>query len=124
MIVAHVNSTEQMQGYVASASAGQLCLHTINGRAIVVLDLTAPALAHHQITSIAFLEREFSRIGVLATGATDGTIALRTWNADNTPAGEKAQWQFTTLRTLKVREDEELNAYTSRPAVTALKFVG
>jgi hypothetical protein len=61
---------------------------------------------------------------VLATGASDGTIALRTWNADATPPGEKAQWQFVTLRTLKVRDDEELSAYVVRPAVTSLKFVG
>jgi hypothetical protein len=76
------------------------------------------------ITSLAFLEREFSHVGILATGGSDGTIALRTWNADDTPPGEKAQWRFVTLRTLKVREDDELNASTVRPAVLSLKFVG
>jgi len=35
-----------------------------------------------------FLEREYSFLGVLATGGSDGTIMLRTWNPDHTPSGE------------------------------------
>jgi hypothetical protein len=90
----------------------------------VIMDLSAPTLSHYTITSLAFLEREFAHVGVLATGGSDGTIALRTWNADATPSGEKAQWRFVTLRTLKVRDDEEFSTFVARPAVTSLKFVG
>lgn len=77
------------------------------------------------ITSLAFLEREYSRRGVLATGSHDGSIALRTWNADNTPEGQKAQWEFVTLKTLKVKTAQgERKARGLTPCVTALKFVG
>jgi hypothetical protein len=58
-------------------------------------------------------------MGVLATGTAGGTIALRTWDTDKTPEGEKAQWQFRTLRTLKCRPD---CGFTS--SVTALRFIG
>ena len=46
------------------------------------------------ITSLSFHEREYCPVGVLATGSPDGTIALLTWNTDNTPEGEKAVWEF------------------------------
>jgi hypothetical protein len=74
---------------------------------------------HPPITSMAFLEREYLHMGILATGAPDGSIALRTWNADDTPEGERAQWKFVTLRTLQARKD-----YDDAPCITALRFVG
>lgn len=72
------------------------------------------------ITSIAFHEREYSHLGVLATGGPDGSITLRTWTADGTPEGEKAQWEFLTIRTMKVR----MLGQNRPPSVTALKFLG
>jgi hypothetical protein len=69
---------------------------------------------------MAFHEREYSRLGVLATGGADGTITLRTWTADGTPVGEKAQWEFLTMRTMKVRAV----GLSRPPSVTALKFLG
>jgi len=72
------------------------------------------------ITSMAFHEREYSHLGVLATGGPDGSITLRTWTADGTPEGEKAQWEFLTIRTMKVR----MVGHHRPPAVTALKFLG
>lgn len=71
------------------------------------------------ITALAFHEREYSHMGVLATGGSDGTITLRTWAADGTPEGERARWEFLTMRTLEVR-----GVGRRGPAVTALKFVG
>lgn len=77
------------------------------------------------ITSVAFLERDYARVGVLATGTPDGTIALRTWNADKTPENEKAQWEFVTLKTLKVKgPDGQVQPKGYNPCVTVLKFVG
>lgn len=49
-----------------------------------------------------------------------GGITLRTWNANDTPVGEKAQWKFTTIHELHCRKGE--NGET--PTVTALKFIG
>ena len=72
------------------------------------------------ITSIAFHEREYSHLGVLATGGPDGSITLRTWTADGTPEGERAQWEFLTIRTMKVR----MLGQNRPPSVTALKFLG
>jgi hypothetical protein len=95
-----------------------LCLHTINARPIASIDLnfsaTLPSVPP-TITSLAFHEREYSRLGVLATGSPDGKITLRSWNADNTPKEETAQWEFVTLRVLKAEKPG---------AITALKFVG
>jgi len=95
-----------------------LCLHTINARPIACIDLDFSATLPHvppTITSLAFHEREYSRIGVLATGSPDGKITLRTWNADNTPKGEIARWEFVTLKVLKAEQPS---------AITALRFVG
>ena len=62
------------------------------------------------------MEREYSALGgLLACGTPDGRIILRTWSADGTPEGEKAKWEFITLRTLKAAKSA---------AITALKFVG
>lgn len=69
---------------------------------------------------MAFLEREYVRFGILATGAPDGTITLRTWNTDDTPEDEKARWSFVTLRTLTARPANE----DQMPCITVLKFVG
>ncbi|KAF9002530.1 hypothetical protein BDQ17DRAFT_1357028 [Cyathus striatus] len=112
-------------GYIATCSRTKLYLHTINARLITTLDLTTtPSYSSlvPTITCMAFHEREYSRLGVLATGGADGTITLRTWTADGTPEGQKAQWEFVTIKNLKVRL-----AGTSQsrlPSVTAVKFQG
>lgn len=90
-------------------------LHTINGFLITSLNL----FSLEPIYSIAFHEREYSKTGVLATGS-NGTIALRTWNTDETPAGEKAQWKWAQLHEYKCRKAEGGGV----PQITALKFVG
>ncbi|KAH8110236.1 BEACH domain-containing protein [Phellopilus nigrolimitatus] len=107
-------------GYIATCSIKKLCLHTINAHPIAELDLTLANPSDGHITSLAFHEREYSRIGILATGTSSGTIHLRTWTAADTPPGEKAQWKFFTLRTLRCREG--FDGRTSK--VTALQFVG
>jgi hypothetical protein len=91
---------------------------------MATLDLTSlPAFSNlfSSITSLAFHEREYSRLGILATGGPDGTITLRTWTTDGTPIGEKARWQFITMKTLKVRTPEKGGM---APCVTALRFIG
>ena len=106
------------QGYIATCSRQKLCLHTINARPIASIDLNfSDALSYlpPTITSLAFHEREYSRLGVVATGSPDGKITLRSWNADNTPKGERAVWEFVTLRVLKAEKPS---------AITALKFIG
>ncbi|KAG6831011.1 hypothetical protein H0H92_013198 [Tricholoma furcatifolium] len=72
--------------------------------------------------ALAFHEREYSHLGVLATGGPDGAITLRTWTADGTPEGDKAQWEFVTIRTMKVRMVGR--NVTRPPSVTSLKFLG
>ncbi|KAG6877945.1 hypothetical protein C0993_001803 [Termitomyces sp. T159_Od127] len=118
-------SINESTGYIATCSRLKLCLHTINGRQMAVLDLTTtPSFSPlvPTITAMAFHEREYSHLGVLATGGPDGSIVLRTWTADGTPEGEKAQWEFVTIKTLKVRM---VNRGIARPpCVTALKFLG
>lgn len=111
-------SVNESTGYIATCSKSKLCLHTINARPMAVLDLTSLS----PITSLAFHEREYSHLGVLATGAADGTITLRTWTADGTPEGEKAKWEFLEIRKLKTRA--ALLARGRAPAITALKFIG
>jgi len=59
---------------------------------------------------------------VIATAGSDGTIALRTWNADDTPAGGKAEWKFRTLRELIVRKTGAGKGKDIQ--ITALKFIG
>lgn len=102
-------------------------MHTINGRLITSLDLVSSTVpnAYPPITSMAFLERDYARVGVLATGGPDGTITLRTWNTDRTPEGQKAEWEFIVLKTMKVKDaDGEVQSKGSASCVTALKFVG
>ena len=106
------------QGYIATCSRQKLCLHTINARPIASIDLNfSEALSYlpPTITSLAFHEREYSRMGVVATGSPDGKLTLRSWNADNTPKGQQAVWEFVTLTVLQAEKSS---------AITALKFVG
>ncbi|KAG5645385.1 hypothetical protein DXG03_006338 [Asterophora parasitica] len=112
-------------GYIATCSRSKLCLYTINARPMATLDLTTtPSFSPlvPTITSMAFHEREYSHLGVLATGGPDGSIALRTWTADGTPEGQKAQWEFVTIRTMKARMVGR--GVTRPPSVTSLKFLG
>jgi hypothetical protein len=90
-------------------------LHTINAHQIASLNL----FTQDPIHALAFHEREWAKTGLLATGSL-GTITFRTWNADDTPAGEKAQWKFTTLHEYRVRKLDGGEI----PTITALKFVG
>ncbi|CAL1710979.1 unnamed protein product [Somion occarium] len=123
----HLAAINESTGNIASCSRDRLWLHTINGRPIASLDLTglSASPAYPPIASLAFHEREYSRQPVIATGGPDGAITLRTWNANNTPEGAKARWEFATLRTLKVKTaDGERMPRRSVPCVTALRFVG
>lgn len=96
-------------------------LHSINARPMAVLDLTSLS----PICSLAFHEREYSPLGILAAGSADGTITLRTWTADGTPEGEKAKWEFLDIRKMKTRAAHLARSGAGRPpAVTALKFLG
>ncbi|KAF8509163.1 beach-domain-containing protein [Hysterangium stoloniferum] len=115
----HSVAINESTGYIATCSREKLCLHTINAHHIVTLNVGGgpPDL---RITSLAFHEREWSNLGVLATGTVGGTIALRTWDTNETPEGERAQWQFRTLRTLKCRPAD--GGFTSM--ITALRFIG
>ncbi|KAL0063706.1 Beige protein-like 1 [Marasmius tenuissimus] len=76
------------------------------------------------ITSLAFHEREYSKLGILAMGGRDGSITLRTWTADGTPVNEKAQWEFLTVRAMKVRTPPGRGIGSRLPAITALRFIG
>ncbi|KAH9975416.1 beach-domain-containing protein [Lactifluus volemus] len=113
----HLATINESTGYIATCSRQKLCLHTINARPIATIDLNFSAHPYvpPTITSLAFHERDYSRLGILATGSPDGKITLRTWNTDRTPKGERALWEFVTLRVLKAEKSS---------AITALKFVG
>lgn len=90
---------------------------------MAVLDLSVPSLTDSippRITSLSFHEREYSHLGVIATGGSDGSITLRTWTTDGTPEGEAAVWEFLTIRTMKIRAVGN----DRPPAVSALKFFG
>ncbi|TFK23845.1 beach-domain-containing protein [Coprinopsis marcescibilis] len=110
-------------GYIATCSRLKLCLHTVNGRPIATLDLTTEASFSSlvpSISSLAFHERDYSHLGILATGGPDGTITLRTWTADGTPDGKNARWEFLVVRTMKAKIGKN-----GRPVdITALKFLG
>ena len=92
----------------------------MNAHEIVRLDLRSVHPNAGRVTCLAFHEREYSRLGVLATGMSNGTILLRSWSAKDTPSGEKAQWKFVTLRTLQCRDGIDGRL----PNVTTLQFVG
>ncbi|KIM59893.1 hypothetical protein SCLCIDRAFT_1217340 [Scleroderma citrinum Foug A] len=106
-------------GYIATCSTRYLWLHTINARPITKLDLLSTRVVSSapQISSIAFHERDYSQLGILAVGNTNGSITFYSWNADGTPTGSKAQWEFVKVRDL-------LGDPGSSAAITALKFVG
>ncbi|KAL5530973.1 hypothetical protein ACEPAG_3849 [Sanghuangporus baumii] len=107
-------------GYIASCSERKLCLHTINACPIATIDLMCMDPADGRITSLAFHEREYSRLGMLATGTESGAIVLRTWSAADTPKGERAQWKFFTLRKLWCREAFD----GTRSKVSSVQFIG
>lgn len=112
----YLSAINESTGYIATCSVAHLMLHTINARPIARLD-TVRAL----ITSLAFHEREYSHLDILATGHDDGSITLWTWNADGTPAGMQAQWEFVEVRRMNSGEGVSEVALGS---VTALKFIG
>ncbi|KIJ62307.1 hypothetical protein HYDPIDRAFT_30564 [Hydnomerulius pinastri MD-312] len=116
----HLVAINESTGYVATCSAGCLWLHTINARPIAKLDLSSsmPRSLTPHVTSIAFHEREYSHLGILAAGHADGSVALYTWNADGTPKGCRAQWEFVKIR------DLDAGKIASEVSATALKFVG
>lgn len=69
------------------------------------------------MTSIAFHERDYSHLGILAVGHADGTVALYTWNAEDTPKGARAQWGFLKVRDLET--EKNISA-----SITCLNFIG
>ncbi|KAI6126006.1 hypothetical protein EDD17DRAFT_1521466 [Pisolithus thermaeus] len=105
-------------GYIATCSACFLWLHTIAARPIAKLDLLSICDPTSRVSSIAFHEREYSKLGILAVGDGQGSVTLYTWNADGTPEGTKAQWEFVKIRCLLPELDSPV------AAVTALKFSG
>ncbi|KAI6157101.1 hypothetical protein BKA82DRAFT_965252 [Pisolithus tinctorius] len=104
-------------GCIATCSARYLWLHTIAARPIAKLDLSLTCDPTSQVSSIAFHEREYSSLGILAVGNRQGSVTLYTWNADGTPQGKKAQWEFVEVRRLSPDPG-------SSTAVSALKFSG
>lgn len=112
------------KGFIVTCSWECLWLHTVNARPVAVLDLSEGPMSplYPPITSLAFHERESPKHAILATGSPDGTISLRTWNANNTPEGEKAKWAFVTLKKMRVKNTEGSRGVA--PCVTALRFVG
>ncbi|KAI5981655.1 BEACH domain-containing protein, partial [Pisolithus marmoratus] len=86
-------------GYISTCSTRFLWLHTIAARPIAKLDLLL-CDPTSQVSSIAFHEREYSQLGILAVGDGKGSVVLYTWNADGTPEGTKAQWEFVEVRRL------------------------
>ncbi|KAF9267665.1 beach-domain-containing protein [Marasmius fiardii PR-910] len=123
----NLTAINESTGYIATCSRVKLCLHTINARPMAVLDLTtlsSYSALHSTITALAFHEREYSNLGILATGGSDGSITLRTWTADGTPVGEKVQWEFLTVRSMKVRAPDGRRASRKLPTITALRFIG
>ncbi|OCH84794.1 beach-domain-containing protein [Obba rivulosa] len=123
----HLAAINESTGYIATCSRERLWLHTVNAQPIVSLDVSVGSVTHAfpPVTSLAFLERDYCRKDVLATGGPDGVITLRTWDADDTFEGEKAQWKFRTLRELKVKGlDGERQIRGQTSAVMALRFVG
>lgn len=107
------------QGYIATCSANALWLHTINARPIAKLDLTpsVPRTRSPCVTSIAFHERDYSPLGILAIGHADGTVVLYTWNAEDTPKGVRAQWGFLKVRDLEAEKNSSVS-------ITSLDFIG
>ncbi|KAJ7052675.1 beach-domain-containing protein [Mycena amicta] len=128
MTAVNLVAINESTGYIATCSRQKLCLHTINGRPMATLDLTTPSPTEGippLVTALAFHEREYSHMGVIATGGSDGSITFRTWTTDGTPEGETAVWEFLTMRTMKIRAPVGQGGITERaPAVSVLKFYG
>ncbi|KAF7792655.1 hypothetical protein EIP86_003752 [Pleurotus ostreatoroseus] len=123
----HLVAIHESTGHIASCSRDKLWLHTVNARPIAVLDLRDGAMSpkYPPLTALSFHEREYTPVWVLATGSPDGTISLRTWNADDTPDGEKAIWEFVTLKKLRLRTSGDgPESRASVPCVTSLRFIG
>lgn len=116
--VIHI-SHDRDQGYIATCSTYSLWLHTVNARPIARLDLTSsvPRTRLPCVTSIAFHERDFSHLGILATGRTDGSVTLYTWNAEDTPKDAQAQWSFLKVRDLEAEKN-------TSASITSLNFIG
>ena len=116
----HTQLTTKNQGYIATCSNHSLWLHTINARPIARLDLTSGVTPRAQlpcVTSVAFHERDYSHLGILAVGHAGGSVALYTWNAEDTPKGARAQWGFLKVRDLEAEKN-------SSASITSLNFIG
>ncbi|KAG8984948.1 hypothetical protein FRB94_005904 [Tulasnella sp. JGI-2019a] len=96
-----VCAIQESLGCIATCSREVLAVYTVNAHLIASVRLPAQQVPR----SLTFHEREWSPVPILASGATDGTITIRTWNADSTEPGEKAKWEFITLHTLRCREE-------------------
>ncbi|KAF8550747.1 hypothetical protein OG21DRAFT_1419181, partial [Imleria badia] len=92
----HLIAVNESTGNIATCSTHSLWLHTINARPVARLDLTSnvPRAWVPCVTSIAFHERDYSHLGILAIGNADGSVAFYTWNAEGTPEDARAQWGF------------------------------
>nr|GAT50008.1 nephrocystin-3 [Mycena chlorophos] len=55
-----------------------------------------------RVTALAFHEREYSHLDVVATGGSDGSISLWAWTTNGTSEGQKAVWEFPMMRTMKL----------------------
>lgn len=64
---------------------------TVNGRHIAMLGSDKNVIVLSYSSYHKFHEREYSRLGVLATGDSDGFFTLRIWTADGTQYGEKTR---------------------------------
>ncbi|KAF8444038.1 hypothetical protein L210DRAFT_3445126 [Boletus edulis BED1] len=115
----HLVAINESTGYISTCSTHSLWLHTINARPIARLDLTSntPRGQVPCVTSITFHERDYSHLGILAIGRADGSIALYTWNAEDTPKGAKAQWGFLKVRDLEAEKN-------TSASITSLHFIG
>ncbi|KAG8936117.1 hypothetical protein FRC02_004435 [Tulasnella sp. 418] len=106
-----VCAIQDSNGYIATVSKTILQIHTLNGQLIVSYNLTS-----EKVLSLAFHEREWSPTPILASGGPGGTITLWTWNADNTPSGQRARWKLIPHHRLSYRKADA--------DVTALGFSG
>jgi hypothetical protein len=115
-----------IQGDIVTCSINRVSVYTINGHHIASLRLSAS----EPIFSMALHERETSLIPILACGSTNGTVTLRTWNADESMATtggggkeeKNARWKVTGVRVLKLRKETRDEGWV--PGVSALRFVG
>ncbi|KAF8552795.1 hypothetical protein OG21DRAFT_1465137 [Imleria badia] len=112
-------STNLRCGYIATCSTYSLWLHTINARPVAILDLRSnvPRARVPCVTSIAFHERDYSHLGILAIGHADGSVVLYTWNAEDTSEDARAQWGFLKVRDLEAEKNDSAS-------ITSLDFIG